>query len=210
MLNFDNADLVPHIIYCYGDGYYHYDDELEKFIMSRMKKYGLQSTIFTTLFMGRQNLITKEKSKAAYEGKLKNERDWKDYEGSINDDLESFIDNLQEISSLEEVKKQEVWSFFLPKLTKEELKLVEEKNSDERYKHMMTYSATFSDYRKDNADVDEDEMKKSDSKDKYVHGRCYRWTKVLNLDQTSSESTITNESESAIQTQAEVEKVQLL
>ena len=162
-----------------------------------MKSCGLQSSILTQLCMRKQNLITKEKSKAAYEGKLKNEDHWNFwncYDGSINDDMESFINNLQEISSLEEIKKEEVHSFFLPKLRKEELKLVEEKN----FEHMMTY------WRKFNADVDKEEMKKSDSKDKYVHGKCIRTTSVLHLDSNlcgtstkmSSESpfTITNES----------------
>ena len=95
--------MMAHFIYC-GGYYLDYDeDDLEKMILSSMKKYGLQSTILTTLLMSRQNLITKEKSKEAYQGKLKNEDDWYHYEGSINDDLESFINHLQEISSLEEI-----------------------------------------------------------------------------------------------------------
>ena len=173
VLNFVNDDMVPHFIYCSGDGFYIYDSE--KLILSRMKSCGLQSSILTQLCMRKQNLITKEKSKAAYEGKLKNEDHWNFwncYDGSINDDMESFINNLQEISSLEEIKKEEVHSFFLPKLRKEELKLVEEKN----FEHMMTY------WRKFNADVDKEEMKKSDSKDKYVHGHSCRRTRILKLD----------------------------
>ena len=59
----------------------------------------------------------------------------------------------------------------MPKLTKEELKLVEEKNTE----HMATY------LHKLNADVDPEEMKKSDSKDKYVYGHCMRWTITLNI-----------------------------
>ena len=121
--------------------------------------------------MRRWNLITKEKSKAAYQEK--NEWEWEDEEGSINDDLESFVNHLQEISSLEEVKDEELYSFFLPKLTKEELKLVKEKNSE----HMETYG-----YGLNYADVKPEEMKKSDSKDKHVHGRCVRKTWVLNQD----------------------------
>ena len=158
--------------------------------------------MFTTLCMERRNLITKEKSKAAYEGKLKNESGWLHQEKSINDDSESFFENLQKISSLDDIKEQEVWSFFLPKLTKEELKLVEEKNAE----HMMTY---LDEIYGGCADVEEEEMKKSDSKDKYVHGRCIRTTRVLNLcdnlsetsTETSSESSysITTESQSLIE-----------
>ena len=55
-------------------------------------------------------------------------------------------------------------------------------------------------------------MKKSDSKDKYLHSRCRRRTRVINLDDNLSEtstetsskssSTIINESESFIETLA--------
>ena len=92
LLNFDTDDMVPHVIYCYGRFSYGYNYDLEKLILSSMKKYGLQSTILTGLEMYRRNLITKEKSKEAYQGKLKNEWQWEDYEGSINDDLE-FLAN---------------------------------------------------------------------------------------------------------------------
>merc|ERR1711917_168520 len=105
----------------------------------------------------------------AAEGKLKNEPDWVDYEGSINDDLDSFINNLQNSN---EIRDENVWSFFLPKLTKEELKLVEEKNPE----HMMSY------FDELNADVDVEEMKQSDSKDKYLHSYCRRKTFHLILE----------------------------
>merc|ERR1711914_57323 len=98
--------------------------------------------------MERINLITKEKSKLAAEGKLKNDEEWEDYDGSINDDLDSFINNLQNSN---EVEDEKVWSFFLPKLTKEELKLVEEKNEE----HMMSY---FFELVGKRADIDVKEM----------------------------------------------------
>ena len=112
MLNFDSDNMVPHFIYCHGDYYYYYMEDLEKLILSRMRKYGLQSLILTTLYMERLYLTTKEKSKQAYEGKLKNKNDWKYYEGSINDDLESFFNNHQEISSLEEKKGRSLEFLF--------------------------------------------------------------------------------------------------
>ena len=46
------------------------------------------------LQMNRKNLLTKEKQKQAYEQKLKNEKEWEFYDGSITEDLESFYDNL--------------------------------------------------------------------------------------------------------------------
>ena len=123
------------------------------------------------LQMIRRNLITKEKVKKAYKGELKNEPGWDDYAGSINDDLERFLINLQ---NQEEVKDESVQSFFTPKLTNEELKLVQEGNKE----HLKSYADHF---RALNPDVDVEEMKKSDSRSKYVHGRCVRWTSPLAL-----------------------------
>ena len=89
------------------------------------------------------------------------------YNGSINEDLEWFLGNLQ---TEEEIKTEDVLSFFLPKLTKNELELVEEKNVD----YMKTFSF-------ESPDVVPEEMKKSDSKDKYLQGQCLRRTKLLNV-----------------------------
>ena len=110
-------DLMLHFIYC-GDYYLDYEEQTEKFkelILTQMRKYGIQSSVLTMLFMHRSKLITKEKVKKAVEGKLKNELDWCNYDGSINDDLETFLSNLQ---NQKEVKCESVRSFFLPKLTK--------------------------------------------------------------------------------------------
>ena len=79
-----------------------------------MRKYEIQSSILTMLHMLRLNLVTKEKVKKAYEGKLKNDDDWNIYVGSINDDLEEFFINLR---NQKEVEEEEVLSFFTPKLT---------------------------------------------------------------------------------------------
>ena len=129
--------------------------------------------------MNRINLITKEKSKEAAEGKLKNDPDWEYYEGSINDDLDSFVHKLQKS---EEIDNEEVSSFFTSKLTKEELKLVEHKNEE----HMRSYQKELT---MGIGDVDVEEMKKSDSKDKYVLSDCQRRTVFLTLrsEQASSD-----------------------
>ena len=177
MFNCDNDDMVPHFVYCFGNysGQILYYKVLKNMILSNMEKYGMQSSILTGLKMSRRNLITKEKSKAAYEGKLKNEDFWKDYEGSINDDLESFFNNLHEISSLDDITEESVSSFFLPKLTAEELQLVEDKDKGEMLSYLLG----------DYADVDEKEMQESDSTDKYLKAQCERETIILNLDETS-------------------------
>ena len=124
------------------------------------------------LDMWRLNLITKEKTKKAYKGELKNEKYWQNYEVSINDDLERFLINLQ---NQEEVKYENVKSFFTPKLTNEELKLVQDRNVE----HLKTYALHC--FGGANPDVDEVEMNESDSKSKYVHGLCHRLTMPLKL-----------------------------
>ena len=63
----------------------------------------------------------------------------------------------------------------MPKLTEKELELVEEKNE----LHLATY---FRQYLKRNPDVDPGEMKRSDSRSKYVHGQCLRETIHLTIE----------------------------
>ena len=92
------------------------------------------------------------------------------------------------LQNQKEVKEEEVWSFFTPKLTNEELKLVQEGNEE----HLETYVKY---YDGKNPDVDIEEMKKSDSKSKYVHGRCHRLTIPLTLETTENEDEIQDEKE---------------
>ena len=173
---------MPHFIYC-GCHYFYGKEQrekLEKMILTKMRKYGIQSSIMTMLHMMRWNLSTKEKVKKAYEGKLKNEVYWDDYKGSINDDLERFFINLQ---NQKEVKNEVVASFFTPKLTNEELKLVKEENEE----HLKTY-LDYSDGKINDADVEE--LKKTDSKSIYVHGTCWRQTITLTLETNTNEDEV--------------------
>ena len=100
------------------------------------------------------------------------EKYWEDYKGSINDDLERFLINLK---NQKEVKDEDVFSFCTPKLTNEELKLVHDRNEE----HFKTY---FYHFEGVNPDVDVEEMKKSDSKSKFVHACCWRKTIPLTLE----------------------------
>ena len=68
---------------------------------------------------------------------------------------------------------ENVYSYFTPNLTNEEWKLVQEGNKE----HLNTYRLSY-------PDVDVEEMKKSDSKSKYVHGRGWRMTIPLTLETT--------------------------
>ena len=92
---------------------------------------------------------------------------------SINDDLEDLITRL---SQSEKIDVEDVYCFFTPKLTKEELKLVELKDEA----HLLSYSNySHKFFRGGDPDVDPEEMKKSDSKDKFVYSSCWRRTKCL-------------------------------
>ena len=168
MFDSGTNDMMPHFIFCNASIYYGEFKKLKEMILKKMPEYGIQTSILTTLTMYRQHLITQEESKQAAEGKLKNNPLWEDYKGSINDDLDSLVNNLQ---NSEKTDNEEVLSFFTPKLTKEELKLVERDN----YEHMKTYIVYL-------PDVDVEKMRNSDSKDKYVHTRCIRNTKYLSLE----------------------------
>ena len=182
MSDYREDDLIPHFIYC--GWHYNLRKHEVKFIdmiRKKMRKYEIQSSILTMLLMQRMNLVTKEKVKKAYEGKLKNYQNMRnisiqkylkyfistdDYKGSINDDLEEFLINIR---NQKEVNKEEVFSFFTPKLTNVALKLVQEGDEE----HLMSYFDSFNGL---NPDVDVEEMQKSDSKSKYVHALCCRLT----------------------------------
>ena len=71
----------------------------------------------TTIIMERQTVITKEEMENYCMGK------WS-VKASVNDDLESLFDDIQ----LGEEPDEQNWTYFLPKLTKEELDLVEKRD----------------------------------------------------------------------------------
>ena len=96
----------------------------------------------------------------------KNEVGWKNYEGSINDDLEVLFTNVQDG---DKIKTEKVESFFTPKLTDEELKLVKDRNNE----HFSTYLHY--------CFLDPEEMKISNSKSKYAKVHCERRTLSLTV-----------------------------
>ena len=97
-----------------------------------MREYGIESLILTMLGTWRRKLITAEKMKHAYKGKLKNEKDWKKYQISVYDDLENFFCNLKDGGI---VNNEMVRSFFMPKLTEKEMDLVQKKDKT----HLKTW-----------------------------------------------------------------------
>ena len=167
---FESDDLMPLFIYC-GVHYFTKMDLLKHWLRKNMSKYGIKSSVVTMLHPLRWNLVTKEKAKAASEGKLINEKEWKNKKLSVNDDLEVFLSILQN----KEIKDEKTQSFLTEKLTNEELNLVKERNQDHLNSYMYHYFGR-------SADVSAKEMKKSNSTSKYVNASCCRVTFGLNLE----------------------------
>ena len=111
--------------------------------------------------MWRSHLITKE----AMEKYCKGEDD--DRKDSVNDDLESFFEDLR----LGKEPNEEVLTYFLPKLTKEEMELVKRKDTN--------YLKTF--MLGDHADVEEAEMNLSESDSKFIDAFCHRRTSTIEI-----------------------------
>ena len=149
MAGFDCS--FPHFIYCQGDSY-HGTEQVSEIFLEQMRKYEIPSSMLTILRMWKRNLITKENTKCA--------------DLSINDDLETF---LNEFEMRENMNDEIVYTVFQPKLSEEEMMLVEKKNEE----HMNTYGCGL------RADVGLVDMKKSKSTDKYLNGRC--WRKTIHL-----------------------------
>jgi len=114
----------------------------------------------TKIHLERMELITKEKMESYCKG------EWPEKD-SVNDDLESFFENIR----LGKEPDEDVITYFLPKLTKEELKLVERRDT--------SYLETFYMDRFGKADVDETEMMLSESDSKYLYGYSWRETFVI-------------------------------
>ena len=136
-----------------------------------MKKHKIKSVMLTSIYLYRSYLITKEKM----ESYCKGEKYCKD---SVNDDLESLFENIRLGKELDEL----VYTYFLPKLTKEELELVERRDTS----YLQTF---YEGLYGGNPDVDETEMMLSESDSKYVRGRSWRKTFVI---ENSSKKSLKN------------------
>ena len=127
----------------------------------------------TRIHLERFILITKEKMESYCKGEKKRK-------DSVNDDLESLFENIR----FGKEPDEEVHTYFLPKLTEEELKLVERRDT--------SYLQTFLISQLGNPDVDETEMMLSESDSKYVDGCSCRRTFVI---ENSSENLYENSSQ---------------
>ena len=160
--------LRTHVIY--AGGYYMNEDYYKKnvqtndsiisFVLEGLQMHDLKSAFVTGIYMFRYLLITKEKMEDTCLGK--NEVFGILRKESINDDIESVFESLQ----LEEKPEPLAHTYCLPKLTQRELELIETKDEE--------YFQTF--FQCKNPDVDDKEMKLSESNSKYVEVVCMRRT----------------------------------
>ena len=159
-------ELKIHFVYA---GNHYHGDKLRLIILNVMKKYKIKSVMVTSIFMYRRNLITKEKMESYCKGEEKEKY-------SVNDDLESFLENIR----LGEEPDEEVNTYFLPRLTEEELELVERRDT--------SYLQTFNDWF---PDVKKAEMLLSESDSKYVYGSSTRRSFVIeNSPENHSKTTV--------------------
>ena len=141
--------------------------------------------------MNRHGIITKEKMESYCKGE--------EYEkDSVNDDLESLFENIRLGKDLDE----EVQTYFLPKLTEEEIELVERRDTRgilNSFKHFQTpemnlprTSYLINNFFWPNPDEKKAEMMLSKSSTKYIDGSTSRRTFVI---ENSSKISYDNSSE---------------
>ena len=127
-----------------------------------MQKYNFKKVMVTKIDMKRWMLITKEQMEVYCEG---NNEFFKE---SINDDLDFLFEDLRlgEEDYPPDYPAESFVTYFLPKLTNEELKMVERK--DENF--MDTFDL------KMDADVSKTKMEASESNSKFVNAWGFRST----------------------------------
>ena len=103
--------------------YYYNENKLRSFILAGLQKHKIRSAMVTIIGMWRLNLITKEAMESYCKGADSARK------GSVNDDLDSFFEDLQ---LGKEPDDDYVQFYYLPKLTTEELRLVDNKDSNYR------------------------------------------------------------------------------
>ena len=130
-----------------------------------MKKYQIKTVMMSIIYMKKNRLITKEKMISYCKGESEI------HKMSINDDLETMFEDLNKGNRPSHSNQ----TYFLPKLTEEEMTLAE--TADENY------FQTFYDgiYGTKNPDVDEDEMRMSESESKFMHGDFQRRTYPIGI-----------------------------
>ena len=164
--------LEPHFIYAGKCNLYlhrtYTEIPLRSSLLKLMKKYQIKTVMLTIIYMEKEKLITQEQMRSYCRGEQSSRRI------SVNEDLEAFFEDLQlgkDISN-----DDEVLAYYLPKLTEDEMALVEAK--DENYFQKFS-TCVLGDSK--NPDVAEHVMKMSESESKFALGKCNRKTiKITN------------------------------
>ena len=156
-------DLDTHFIFA-GNNHKDHDDyhgnyqELETILRNKMNKYRIKSALLTWVWMNRQRLVSKKTMKDYYKGRFESKEGF-DKE-SVHDDLDSFFQRLQQG---ENPDGDDVLTFYMPQLTEDELKLVNEKNHD----YLETIFSL-------EPDLNEADLAITDSDSRFIHGICSR------------------------------------
>ena len=124
------------------------------------------NSICSLIASERYNVVTKEEMLNYYKGKYRERQNWKK---SVNDDLESYLENMK---TGELYREDARFTFFLSKLTERELKLLEDKN----HEFLAMFDA------EEDPDVPKLEMAKSESTSKFAYIQGYRRTESLNIE----------------------------
>ena len=172
----ENKDLEPHFVY---SGEYHLysihenDNPLRSSLLELMKKYQIESVTLTLIYMEKEQLITKE----TMESYCKGEHYPRNI--SVNEDLEKLYQDLQ----LGKEPSYDAIAYYLPKLTADEMALVEKK--DQTYlQNFFTGVYPLNIKYSKKPDVDDDEMKMSESRSKFILAKSHR--KSLKLKMSTS------------------------
>ena len=116
----ENASKELKIHFVYAGDYYWNNDKLRPIILNGMKKFKIKSVMLTCINMGKGELLTKEEMERYWKGENKILKE------SVNDDLESFFENLR----LGKEPDEKVETYFLPQLTDEEMELVKTRDKN--------------------------------------------------------------------------------
>ena len=165
-------DMQLHFVYA---GRFYFNWELARpFLKQRMKKYKMKKVVLTKIYMQQQYLITKE----LMDKYCKRELTYTKKKVSVADDLESLFEDICLGNKIHLGHKYEdqVWTYFFPKLTKDELDLVVKKDSSYMAKFMGLFNDDNDERNPDDIDVDEAVMEYSKSDSKFVMGSCQRKT----------------------------------
>ena len=175
-------DLKPHFIFA---GEYYIFNQIFRIIdrfKYKMKKYNIEQVMMTMVHLWRDHLVTNKDMKHIYkEGtlvqSLTEPSRRSQIEISVHDDLESYFLKLtSQDESKDEVNEELVWTYFLPKLTSEEMKLLKSQNTD----FLKTFDRA-------NPEIlekmeDEETMEINKTKSVFVSGGCIRRTVLLDTD----------------------------